>query len=162
LSYTFKADGEVIVEVRDVSWRGGEDFYYRLRIGDFPCVTTPLPLAIQRGAKANVSFAGTQVEGVAPMAVEGPGDPLKKLLWLSPKGPSGRHAWPVTLDVSEVPELVEQEPNDEPAKANKVPVPGAISGRFEKAGDVDHYSFAAKKGDRLIIEAHAVEQNSPT
>src|SRR5205807_6031071 len=62
LTYTFKEAGDYLVEIRDVSFRGGEDYHYRLRIGDFPCATTPLPLAAKRGAKVSVQFAGPQVD----------------------------------------------------------------------------------------------------
>src|SRR5262249_50551793 len=48
LTHTFKTAGEYLVAVRDVSYRGGADFHYRLRIGDFPCATTTLPLAAKR------------------------------------------------------------------------------------------------------------------
>ena len=44
--------------------------------------------------------------------------------------------WPLPVRLSSYPELVEQEPNDEPAKANKLPVPGGISARFGTKGDV--------------------------
>src|SRR5262249_4086657 len=54
LTYTFKAAGDYLVAVRDVSYRGGPDFHYRLRVGDFPCATTPLPLAAKRGSKATI------------------------------------------------------------------------------------------------------------
>src|SRR5690606_2704846 len=39
LSYTFKEAGEYVVGIRDVSYKGGPDFFYRLRIGDFPLAT---------------------------------------------------------------------------------------------------------------------------
>ncbi len=58
--------GEVLIAVRDVSYRGGADFHYRLRIGDFPCATTPLPLAAKRGSKVAVRFSGPTVDGVPP------------------------------------------------------------------------------------------------
>jgi hypothetical protein len=45
LSHTFKDAGEVLVEVRDTTHRGGADFFYRLRVGDFPGATTAFPLA---------------------------------------------------------------------------------------------------------------------
>src|SRR5581483_11277435 len=34
LTHTFKNAGDYVVEVRDVSYRGGEGYDYRLRIGD--------------------------------------------------------------------------------------------------------------------------------
>ena len=67
---------------------------------------------------------------------------------------------PVRL--SDVPELSEQEPNDEPAKANKLPVPGGVSARFEKAGDVDHFKVACKKGTKYTAAAMTYEINTPT
>src|SRR5207244_4654907 len=62
LTYVFKDAGDVLIEIRDVMYRGGADFYYRLRIGDFPCATTPLPMAVKRGSHTLVHFAGPQVE----------------------------------------------------------------------------------------------------
>jgi hypothetical protein len=162
LTYTFKAAGDYVVAVRDVSWRGGPDFHYRLRIGDFPCATTPLPLAAKRGSKVSVRFTGPTLDGVAPVEVSVPNDPAVQALQVAPRGANGLHGWPVTLAVSDLDELVESEPNNEAAKANRVPVPGAITARFEAADDVDHFVFAAKKGQRYVIEAHTAEHLSPT
>ena len=52
LTHTFKDAGEVLVEVRDTTYRGGADFFYRLRIGEFPGATTAFPLAVQRGVES--------------------------------------------------------------------------------------------------------------
>ncbi len=45
--------------------RGGAEFFYRIRIGDFPLASTALPMGIKRGAKAKIEFAGPAVDGVA-------------------------------------------------------------------------------------------------
>src|SRR5262249_23095325 len=66
------------------------------------------------------------------------------------------------LAASDLDEAMEKEPNNAPAQANRVQVPGGITGRFEQKGDVDHYVFTAKKGQRLTIEAHTLEWYSPT
>jgi hypothetical protein len=162
LSYTFKEAGDYIIEVNDVTNRGGPEFVYRLRVGDFPLATTPLPLAARRGTKAKVSFAGPYVEGAAPVEVSVPTDPAVSALWIAPKGPSGVSGWPVTLALSDHDELVESEPNNEPAKANRIPVPGGITGRLLKTAEFDYYVFAAKKGQKLLIEAHTLEMFTPT
>jgi hypothetical protein len=161
LTYTFKDAGDYLVEIRDVSYRGGEDFYYRLRIGDFPCATTPMPLAAKRGSKVSVRFAGPQVDGVAPVEVTVPNDPQLSSVDVTPKGANGLCGWPVSLAVSDLDEVLEQEPNNEPAKANRVPVPGAVSAQFQEKGDRDHFVFALKKGQRYLLEAHAQELHSP-
>src|SRR5690349_5695059 len=54
LTYTFKEAGDYLVEVRDVMYSGGADFWYRLRIGDFPCAVSPIPMAAKRGGKVTV------------------------------------------------------------------------------------------------------------
>jgi hypothetical protein len=162
LSYTFKEAGDYLVEVRDTTWKGGPDFFYRLRVGDFPLATAPLPMAAKRGAKVSVSFAGPFVEGAAPVEVTVPADPAVDTVWVAPKGASGVPGWPVALAVSGFDEVLEQEPNNEPAKANRVPVPGGFTGRFQEKGDVDHVVFAATKGQRLILDFQTQELYSPT
>jgi len=162
LTYTFGKAGEYLVEVRDVLWRGGGGFGYRLRLGDFPCATTPIPMGARRGSKLAVTFAGPTVDGLAPVEVRLPADPAVNAVSVAPRGSNGLHGWPVTLAVSDLKEAVEKEPNDEPAQANRLPVPGAVTGRFEKKGDVDHFVFAATKGQRYAALAQTLELSSPT
>ncbi|MFN4258874.1 MAG: hypothetical protein ACK4RK_06220 [Gemmataceae bacterium] len=162
LTYTFPEAGEYLIEVRDVQYRGGGDYWYRLRIGDFPCVTTPIPMAARRGSKETVHFAGPMVEGVKPRTVTIPSDPNVDTVWLAPQGANGLHGWPVPLVISDMPETVEKEPNNEPAQATRVSVPGGVTGRFEHKGDVDYYAFPAQKGQRIVIQARTYELNSPT
>src|SRR5262249_37186663 len=137
LTYTFKEAGDVLIEVRDVMYRGGPDYWYRLRIGDFPCATATLPMPAKRGSKVMIHFAGPNVEGVAPVEVTVPTDPTVNTMWVAPRGVNGLSGWPVALGVSDLDELMEQEPNNEPAKANRIPVPGAVTARFLEKGDVD-------------------------
>lgn len=162
ISYTFKEAGDYLIEIKDVLNRGGADYVYRLRVGDFPLATVPVPMAARRGSKATVQFAGPQVERVAPVEVAVPTDPAITAVWVAPKGPSGLAGWPVALAISDHDELVETEPNDERAKANRIPVPGGITGRFQHSDDTDYYVFTAKKGQKLQIAAHTLELYSPT
>lgn len=162
LSYLFKEAGEYLVEIKDVLNRGGADYGYRLRIGELPLATATIPMAAKRGSKVQVQFAGPQVDGVAPVEVAVPADPAQTVVWVAPKGPSGQHGWPVPLQISGVDEAVEQEPNQEPAKANRVPVPGGVTGRFQMSDDTDFYVFGAKKGQKLTIEAQTLEWGSST
>jgi hypothetical protein len=162
ITYTFKEAGDYLLELRDTRWAGGGDFYYRLRVGDFPCATTAVPMAAKRGTQAVVNFAGPHVEGVAPVTVAVPADPAARSLWVAPRGANGLYGWPVALGVSDLDEIVEQEPNNEPGKATRIPAPGAVTGRFQTKGDIDHFVFAAKKGQRWLIQAQTHEFSSPT
>ena len=141
LTYTFKEAGDFLVEVSDTTSRGGPDFAYLLRIGDFPCATSPLPMALKRGVKAPINFAGTMVEGVAPVEVTAPADPNTEVMWVTPRSAAGLAGWPVALAMSDVDEIVETEPNNEPAKATRVPVPGGVTGRIQERSDIDYYVF---------------------
>src|SRR5262249_51328998 len=50
---------------------------------------------------------------------------------------------------------------NDPAHANRVPVPCGISGRFGEKSDLDCFVFTAKKGQRYLISAQTQELLSP-
>lgn len=153
VSHTFPSAGDIIVEVRDTTYRGGADFGYRLRIGNFPGATCAFPLAVQRGKKTEVGFAGPGLDGVKPVSVTATaGD----VAYVAPKK-DALSGWPVAVRVHDHPELVEQEPNNELAKANPIPVPGGISAKFEGKNDIDFFKFPGKKGAKLVIQALTYE-----
>lgn len=157
LTHTFPAAMDVVVEVRDTTYRGGGDFTYRLRIADVPGATTAFPLAVEAGKTAAIGFTGTGLDGVKPATVKGTG--LAQLA--APRRDGGASGWSVPVLVSPHPESVEAEPNNEIAKANKLPAPGGVSGRFEQKGDLDTYAFPGKKGQKVELIARTYEINSP-
>ncbi|MGE3808044.1 MAG: hypothetical protein AB7K24_25570, partial [Gemmataceae bacterium] len=161
LTHTFKEAGDYLVQVRDAQYKGGGEHGYLLRIGDFPCATTPLPLAAKRGSKTTISFAGTSVDGAPAVQLQVPADPQASAVWVFPRGKNGLPGSPVELLVSDVDEVLEQEPNNEPAKATRIPVPGAVTARFLEKGDRDDFVFTAKQGQAFAIEAQTHERHSP-
>jgi hypothetical protein len=58
-------------------------------------------------------------------------------------------------------DTVEKEPNDAPAKATKVSLPGQFSGNFSKPSDRDSYEFSARKGERMEFRAATRSLGSP-
>lgn len=159
-THTFKEGGEYIVEVRDTTHRGGVDYFYRLRICDCPAAMAAVPIALKRGSKAQVAFTGPSVEGVSPVEVAAPTDPHKSVIYVAPKS-KGSVGSAVPVLLTDYDELAETEPNNEVAKANKLPVPGGVTGRFQEKGDLDYFVFAAKKGTKYTIAAETYEINSP-
>src|SRR5439155_9374327 len=119
-------------------------------------------MAVRRGGQATIHFTGPMVEGVAPVVVAVPADPAATSVAVAPRGANGLYGWPVTLAISDYEEVVEQEPNNEPAHANRISVPGGVTGQFLQSGDVDHFVFSAKKSQRYVIEAQTHELHSPT
>jgi hypothetical protein len=162
ISYLFKSAGDFLIEVKDVLNRGGADYAFRLRVGDFPLAVVPIPMGVQRGKKTTVDFAGPAVAGVAPVTVEGPTDLTVQTVRVAPRGANGLHGWPVILTVSDFPELVAREANHDPSTAIRIPVPGAFTGRFLKSDQPNYCIFGAKKGQKVLVEAQTLELGSPS
>jgi len=161
LSYTFKEGGDYVVEVRDVLGRGGADYVYRLRIGDFPLATATLPMAAKAGSKVQVQFAGPSVDGVKPVDVAVPSGPVGGVVWVTPKA-AGQSGWPVPLVISDVEEVAEKEPNQKAGEATRIPLPGGATGRFLQGDEIDLYVATLKKGQKVAIEAQTLEWGSST
>jgi hypothetical protein len=161
LTYIVPAAGDYLVEVRDTTYKGGKDFWYRLRIGDFPCAVCPLPAAAKRGTRVEVNFAGSQTEGVTPVEVQAPADQAIEAINVSPVGSSGLPGWPVTLLLSDHDELTAGMEIGTLAQAQKLTLPCGVTGRFLRKSQKDHFAIAATKGQRFLIAAQTAELNSP-
>ncbi len=162
LIHTFKEAGEYIVEIRDIQYRGGDGYHYRLRLGDFPVVSTPYPLGVQRGQAAKIAFAGLSAADVPAQDVTIPATTPLGWAAISGKRPNGKSSGFALLRVNDQPEAVEAEPNDELAKATRVELGHSINGRFEKAGDQDFFVFAAKKGQAVTFTGMTQRPGAPT
>ncbi|REK12893.1 MAG: hypothetical protein DWQ37_09700 [Planctomycetota bacterium] len=159
--HTFETAGDYFVEIRDVRYQGGGAHRYRLRFGDFPLVTVPYPLAIQKGTTANVQLVGPSVELPSPVSVSVPADYADARMSVAASyGPGQGSSW-VDVVVSDVVEQLEAEPNDTAEQSTKVNLAGALDGRLDAAGDDDYYEFAAKKGQRFVFSGQARSAGSP-
>ena len=56
--YTFPADGECLIELRDANYDGGADYRYRLRVGDFPLATNLFPLGARAARREALPWKG--------------------------------------------------------------------------------------------------------
>jgi hypothetical protein len=101
-AFVLPANGDYILEIRDVNYDGGTIFHYRLRLGDSSIMPPVLP---------------------------------------------DKHQ--------------EIEPNDSPSTASPLSIPGTISGRFDRVGDVDHFRFSAAKGEKIDFRSRTRSLNSP-
>ena len=156
---TAAADGKYGVRIRDANGKGGPAYVYRLTLTTSPYIDRVYPLGGRRGETANFLLAGQDVPA-APVEVKLPADGPNDYAWRFPCG-DGREANPVLLDLDDLPERAEAEPNDLPAQANKAAVPAMLNGRIDKPGDVDWWSFPAKKGEMLALELRAAQLGSP-
>ncbi len=67
----------------------------------------------------------------------------------------------VVFDVSDLPEIIETEPNDSPSTAQAIAVPAVVSGRIGRPKDADYFRFPVKKGQRLSFEVASARIASP-
>lgn len=162
LSHTFAEGGEYTLEVRDIRFQGNAGFQYRLRIGDFPCVTVPYPMGVRKGESAQLAFAGPAAQGAAPLPLHVPADFGADWLNVAAKGAGGKGSGFAVVSVGTGAELLEVEPNNEAAQANRIVFPTGINGRFEQPGDVDRFAFAAKAGQRFLFAGVTRSQGSPS
>ncbi|OHB86668.1 MAG: hypothetical protein A2V98_10945, partial [Planctomycetes bacterium RBG_16_64_12] len=158
LVYNVPTDGQYLVGVRDVIYRGREDFIYRLSIGALPYITHIFPLGCQRDSDAQVELHGVNLptESVS-FNVPADSPPLRQVE-LSGDGPTS-NALPFA--VGDAGETQEAEPNDAVDQANRVEVPVTINGRIQQSGDTDCFIFNAEQGQTLVIEVQARRLDSP-
>lgn len=147
LTHTFGKDAEILIEVRDTTFRGGHG--YRLRVGDFPNAVGTFPLAAQDMAQVKLLSTDERLH----KANARPG-----LIGVE-RGPASRsvHGWGVSLRASPIAVRAEQEPNNDANTVEPWELPFAVSARFEKKNDRDCFAVMLKKGDKIAVAAESQE-----
>ncbi len=161
LCHTFAEAGEYVLEVRDIQFQGGGNHIYRLRMGEFPCVNVPYPLGVQRGKPVSLNFAGPDLENIEPVNLTAPTDPNVKWLTVGAKRAGGSASGFATVSVGDAEEVLETEPNSTPEQSQKVNLAANFNGRLDEPGDMDRFTFAGKKGQKLTFAAVTRSQGSP-
>lgn len=188
IDFRAPADGEYFVKVRDLQYRGGADYPYRLGVSAAPHIDFVFPPAGLPGSKGAYTVFGRNLPGGAPSEVAIGGEPLEQLAveielpaehaapllnFDSPRGPAAlgvagasyRLSGPngasnaALVSLATAPVIVEQEPNDE---APQVVTPDCeIAGQFGQPGDRDVFRFAGKKDDVYWIEVYSQRIDAP-
>jgi hypothetical protein len=158
LRFTAPEDGTYQIKIHDVNFRGGQAYVYRLTLTADPYVDRAYPLGGRRGTATPFTLSG---QGLPPGPVE--------IALPADAGPEFRHRLPVggkltnpfRLDIDDLPEVLESEPNDDPAHARTVPLPAVANGRVDRPGDVDFWGVALHKGEACAFELRAARLGSP-
>ncbi|HVX61349.1 MAG TPA: PPC domain-containing protein [Pirellulales bacterium] len=161
-AHRFAEAGDYFLEIRDIRYQGGGNHRYRIRVGDFPLVSTPYPMAGQKGSTPKLLALGPDASGVAPINTAVPANVAANRTLLSAKFPNGQGSASLTLIASGQTEQVELEPNDAPETATAVVLPYAINGRFETPKDRDYFEIQGKKGQRFVYSGRARSLGSPS
>lgn len=145
-------DGTYTVEIHDSLYRGREDFVYRLTIGELPFVTGIFPLGGKAGEKTTVALTGWNLpeKSIEHDNTEAGVTTL-----------NGKFFNTVPFGVDDLPECLEQEPNDTPETAQAVTLPVIVNGHIDHPGDWDVFRFEGRTGDPLVAEVMARRLDSP-
>jgi len=159
LHFEVPADGEYVLTIHDALYRGRDDFLYRITIGEVPFVTSVFPLGGRVGDPASVGINGWNLEEarLVPLADDaGPG--IHRVAAQDEDGFVSNH---VPFELDTLPECFDEEPNDDPAKAQKVKLPIIVNGRVDRPNDWDVFEVEGRAGESLVAEVHARRLDSP-
>jgi hypothetical protein len=182
LDFEAPLDGEYVVEVHDLLYRGGGEYPYRLSIGKFARLDYVFPPCGLPGTKGSYTVYGRNLPGGQPAGVELAGRPLEKIE-VEIEIPPGDGARPLAsggvaegrqaglegtehqlgggaagpsasfvLGHAAAAVILEREKNDAPAEAQQVAVPCEVAGQFYPENDEDWVAFETKQGEVFKIE----------
>lgn len=157
-SYVAEEDGDYTVMIRESSYRGSGNSYYRLHIGSYRRPDVVFPAGGKIATKTKVRFIEKDgsFEEEAQLPAEIDPDYMMFSKTQEP-APSGNPFRLVTFD-----NAFEAEPNEDQAKATQVPAsPIALNGIIEKPGDIDYFKLPLKKGTTVEVQAFAQSIGSP-
>ncbi|MFO0905069.1 MAG: PPC domain-containing protein [Pirellulales bacterium] len=154
ISLVAPRDGVYFIAVRHSTYNAANESY-RLHVGTFIRPTALYPAGGPAGQPLTVAVLGDPL-GPTQQSVTLP--TTGRDFGFSATSDDGPAPTPNLLRVSPFPNVLEAEPNDTPeaiAAQSAATVPAAFNGILEKPGDVDHFRFVAKKGDRFKVHCLA-------
>lgn len=152
LTYTIPKDGEYVIQVRDARYDGDPRWAYALSITDRPRVAQVFPLAANPGQTVQVEPVGSARLAAPKVTFTAPKEPGLHSVTLDVNGQATN---PTAFVVTPLELVTEQEPNDTPSQATRLPVPGGANGRIGKRRDLDHFAFRGTKGKAIQFEVFA-------
>ena len=159
LIFRVPKDGDYVVGIRDILYRGRADFIYRLSVGALPSITHVFPLGGKRDSVVPVELHGANLPEPTQKTTFTSDPNPRRSIWVT--AANGLVSNRVTLAAGDFPEALETEPNDTTQQANRVTAPVTVNGRIQKSNDADWYVFAAKAGEKLVMEVLARRLDSP-
>lgn len=165
LGYTFQQDGEYVIRLGDLERKGQMGMYgYRLNAGALPYLTNAFPLGVKQGAASEVAVYGFNL-GVERARVQAAANAeWSATAWLNIEAPRGASINKLKLAAGRYAEVLEQSAATTVTAPQAVTLPATINGRIFNSSantDEDFYRFAARKGQRLVLEVEAQRYGSP-
>ena len=153
--------GEYVLRIHDIAFEGGQDYVYRLSLRTGPCVTHIYPAGanLQTGGSIRLYGPGLGTDGTLDW----------QTIWNddSHNMAGGGWAMPEGVNVfcpfqtSKNAQLIEAEPNDDDAGAQRISLPVDIHGRAQMVGDVDNFVFSASADEPFVFAVFGQRLASP-
>ncbi len=160
IAFHAPADGEYALQIRDLRYMGGKEYFYRIVAGHTPYLESVFPPGGKRGTTVEAEPHGFNLDGISRIPINVKPDAALGAMQIHSENVAGRSN-NLPFDVSDLPESNETEPNNAPGAANSVAVPSVVNGRIGEPKDVDCFRFHAKKGQKLSFEIVAGRIRSP-
>lgn len=156
----FKAptDGKYSVHIHDINFNGLQHFVYRLTVTNQSYLDAMYPMGGQRGSTVEFELQGASLSAEKAV-VALPADDRAAHRHYTGAGSESTNSF--NLELSDLPERLETEPNDSAEAATNFIVSAVLNGRIDKPGDVDRWTFAATKDEEITFEIHASRLGSP-
>jgi hypothetical protein len=153
------ADGEYTVEMHDLLFRGAAPGYFRLKVGELSFADLVLPLGIQAGTKASLTFASSNLPAATSTEMDATSVTYSTDLAAKvPSVPAYSGSQPRVI-VSTHPEIVETAAGGMRQVLPAAPV--AISGTLGQPKEEDQFAIPTKPGSRIRVEMVAQGVGSP-
>jgi hypothetical protein len=156
LRFVPPASGQYAVRITDVKSGGLQHYVYRMTITAGPWIDAVFPLGGKRGAVTTFAVLG---QGLQELEAKLPQSPESSITHHFEH--QGQPLNGVRLDLDDLDELRELEPNNEVAQAAALKLNSVANGRIEKPGDVDQCRLEMKKGEAVQLEVRAARLGSP-
>jgi hypothetical protein len=157
LSTLAPEDGDYFIQVRESSYRGSGNAYYRLHVGSFRRPDICYPSGGKMGSTQKVRFIEKSGE-FTEEEITLPAEPTTAhMVYLKgDPAPSGNY-----IRVSPFDNHLEAEPNDKEPNKTNLEAPCALNGIIETAKDEDRFMLKLKKGVKVDFFAYAQSLGSP-
>jgi hypothetical protein len=170
LDFTASSEGEFVLKLYDLQFRGGNEYWYRLEIRNGPWLDFASPVAVESGSKNKITLYGRNLPGGKPSDFKINGKPLEELAVEvdAPIEPKSSYLDRLPEDAAvngfeyrlPSPEGISNPiffsfATGKPIQESTnlvVTLPCEISGQFYPRENVDLCQFEAAKGDALTIE----------
>ncbi len=155
LRFTAASTGQYTIKIHDIQFGGLQNYVYRLTLTAGPHLDFVYPLGGRRNSELALEQVGANL--AAPRTtIKLPGTPESRYDYRAES--SGAVSNPVALELDDLPEILEP---DSGAMATRITFPANLNGRIQQPGEIDEWTFEAKKGDEFDLDVRAARLGSP-